>query len=123
MKRKSWMGIGAIAVLVFALGGYMSTKADGFDSTAWKSYHGDSKETNRRSAMLPDLKKLLRPGMSRQEIVELLGEPEDDQSSAATRPARWTYWLGQSPYGLDEDYFVIEFDAGGRLAKSYFSRS
>ncbi len=79
-----------------------------FDSSAWKSQRGASAHDNQRGQMVESLEKAVRTGMSRAEVVELLGDP--DSSNAETGVD--TYELGVSSYGIDEEYYEIRYQDG-----------
>lgn len=88
----------------------------GFDAAHWQAQRGSEARDNPRAGMVGDLERLLRPGMTRAEVEALLGMPESQHEG------RWIYDLGASPYGIDYEYYVIEFDDAGRLARHQFMR-
>lgn len=121
VTRNIWIGLcGAGVVLTLGAGGYMATTtmttAGGFDSDKWKALRSSTERDNPRSRMLGDLKKELRQGMTRDAVVALLGEPEIKEG------ARYVYAIGASAFGVDYEYFVIEFDAGGNLLRHSITR-
>jgi hypothetical protein len=119
VTRKTWIGLcGAGVVLVLGAGGYMATTtiANSFDSSKWKALRNSSERDNPRSRMLGDLKKELKPGMTQAEVVALLGEPETKEG------ARYIYAIGASAFGVDYEYFVVEFDANGKLLRHSITR-
>lgn len=65
--------------------------------------------------MVPDLETRLRPGMSRDEILELLGPPESAGDNLLI------YELGVSGYGVDFDHYMLEFDDDGALVRYWWS--
>jgi hypothetical protein len=79
-----------------------------FDSDAWKSQRGVATQENRRGPMVPALEKVLHAGMSRDEVVGLLGEPDYSDTDAGTD----TYELGLAGYGVDEEYYEIRYRDG-----------
>src|SRR5262245_3420837 len=98
MTRKILIGVGgATALLALAAGGYMATTAGGFDSDRWKAQRNSAARDNPRAGMLGNLKDRLRPGMTRQEVVTLLGEPEATEKDGT----RYVYDLGMSAFGVD----------------------
>lgn len=91
------------------------TADPGFDSAQWKAQYGTGAVDNPRGGMVGDVEDLLHPGMSRSEVVDLLGKPEQEERE------RFTYEIGVSPYGIDYEYFVIEF-ASDELVRTYITR-
>src|SRR5262245_55284330 len=118
MTRKVWIGACCAGVLlVLGAGGYMATTvAGGFDSNRWKELRNSAARENPRAGMIGDLKERLRPGMTREEVVALLGEPETKEG------ARFVYAIGTSAFGVDYEYFVVEFDADGKLTRHMITR-
>jgi hypothetical protein len=119
MTRKTWIGLcGAGAVLVLGAGGYMAatTIANSFDSGKWKALRNSKERDNPRARMVGELKQQLRPGMTQDEVVTLLGEPEIKEG------ARYIYAIGASAFGVDYEYFVVEFDTSGKLLRHSITR-
>lgn len=114
MRR--WMiGLGA---LVLAAGIAVAAGAGGgFDSKAWKAESGSNAVDNPRAGMVADLEKLLRPGMARAEVEALLGQPEGKRGDGA-----YVYDLGVARYGVDYQWFVVEFDDAGVLIRFSMSQ-
>jgi hypothetical protein len=79
-----------------------------FDSVTWKAQRGASAQTNQRGTMVESLQNAIRTGMLREELIELLGEP--DSSNAQTNVD--IYELGVSPVGIDEEYYEIRYENG-----------
>jgi hypothetical protein len=114
---RSWLRILGAAVLVM-LAAVMAVRAyspGGFDAARWQALRNSDARDNPRVRMVSDLARLLRPGMTRGDVLALLGEPE------ARRDGRFLYALGASPYGVDYEYFAIEF-AGDRLVRHALTR-
>ena len=84
--------------------------AQSFNAEKWKALKGNGSHSNPRIGMVGAAKTLLHAGMSQDEVVGLLGEPDGQKDG------RWTYDLGASPYGADYQYLVLEFDGQGKLA-------
>jgi len=115
--RKAWIGIcGVLLAFAAAAGGYMATTALGFDSEKWKAQRHSSARDNPRAGMLRELEKRLHPGMTQGEVLALLGEPD------SKRGTRFTYDLGAPGFGVDYQYFNIEFDAGGKLVRHWIEQ-
>ena len=79
-----------------------------FDSTAWKSQRGVGAQQNQRGPMVALVEKAIHVGMSRDDVVLLLGEP--DTSDAATSTD--VYELGVARYGIDEEFYEIRYQNG-----------
>ncbi len=79
-----------------------------FDSGAWKSQRGVDTKQNQRGTMVASVEKAIHTGMSRDDVIGLLGEP--DSSDAATTTD--TYELGVAKYGIDEEFYEILYQDG-----------
>lgn len=88
-----------------------------FDSAAWKSQRGAQPLDNQRGAMVPALTKAIADGMTREEVIGLLGEP--DSSNGATNVD--IYELGVSDAGIDEEYYEVRYQ-DGRVASRRWAR-
>jgi len=111
--------IGAVAAALLALASVVAVRAyspGGFDAARWQAQRGSEARDNPRAGMLGDVMRLLKPSMTREAVRALLGAPESE------RDGRWSYDLGASPYGVDYEYLVIEFDDAGRLVRAQFMR-
>lgn len=110
MKRTIIAGAAIMvgAAVALSAGGYMAI-AGGFDQQKWKAEKGNTSHKNPRIGMVSDAEKVLRLGMKRDEVIQLLGEPDRDQTNTLE------YDIGASPYGIDYELFVLEFDALGLL--------
>jgi len=118
MTRKIWIGVcGAGVLLVLGAGGYMATTVAGeFDANRWKALRSSTARENPRAGMIGALKDRLRAGMTRDEVVALLGEPETKDGP------RYVYAIGTSAFGVDYEYFVVEFDADGKVTRHMITR-
>jgi len=115
--RKAWIGIvGAAMLATFAAVVAVRAYSPGFDPARWQAQRNSEAHDNPRGAMVSDLMQRLHPGMTRSEVLALLGEPETQDG------ARFTYALGASAYGIDYEFFVIEFDGDGRLVRHALTR-
>lgn len=108
MRSGPWLAL-ALAAALAALAAAALTQGGGFDSAAWKAQHGSSARDNPRSSMVGDAMERLRPGMTRAEVVALLGPADIVEGRIET------YSLGVGAYGVDYEYLVLEFDAADRL--------
>jgi hypothetical protein len=97
-----------LLALTFSLSACAMEHQTQFDSDAWKSQRGVAATDNRRGGMLPAMEKVLHTGMTRDEVVALLGEPDiSDTQTGADQ-----YELGLAGYGVDEEYYEIRYRDG-----------
>jgi hypothetical protein len=118
MNRRAWLrliGGGALLTLA-AVAATLTYRTGRFDAARWQAQRGSDALNNPRIAMIGDLEQRLRPGMTRAEVLALLGEPESQSGGRAV------YALGASPYGVDYEFFVIEFDDAGMLLRHRLMR-
>lgn len=85
-----------------------------FESSAWKSQRGVELEKNQRIYMLTSMEALLRVGMHRDEVIELLGPPDYTTQDGGT--ATDVYYVGVSPYGIDMEQYNIDYRDGRIIA-------
>lgn len=97
-----------LLALTFSLSACAMEHSSAFDSDAWKSQRGVDANDNRRGGMLPALDKVLHAGMSRDEVVKLLGEPDHSDAQAGIDQ----YELGIAGYGVDEEYYELRYRDG-----------
>ncbi len=91
---------------------------DSFDAALWRAQYGNTVRDNPRSSLVVALERdHLRVGMARSQVIALLGEPE----RRTTR--RDQYNLGVAPYGIDYEYYVIDYDDHDRVAAFSLKRS
>ena len=110
--RLDFKALAASAIVAAVLGGeFHMAWSWSFDSAKWKAERGNTSHKNPRIGMVSGVEGLLRVGMTREEVVALLGEPDDE------KPGKFTYDLGASPVAVDFEYFVLEFDGAGKLTK------
>jgi len=88
-----------------------------FDSSTWKSQRGAAAQDNQRGQMVGALDKVVRTGMTRAEVIELLGEPDSGNADSGVD----IYELGVSDYGIDEEYFEIRYQ-DGKVASHRWAR-
>ncbi len=79
-----------------------------FDSSAWKSQRGAGAQQNQRGTMVASVEKAIHAGMSRDDVIQLLGEPDSSDAATATD----TYELGVAQYGIDEEFYEILYKDG-----------
>src|SRR5215813_3587199 len=116
--RRTWIGLGlATALLAAGAGGYVATTARGFDSDKWKAQRHSGARDNPRAGMLGALEKLLHVGMTQNEVLAPLGEPDSKQGTL------FTYNLGVPGFGVDYEHFHIEFDGAENSCVAGSSRA
>jgi hypothetical protein len=67
-----------------------------------------------RAGMWDEVEAVLRPGLTREDVLDLLGPPAFERENALV------YNMGQT--GIDPDYLVIHFDDQDRLVETGFER-
>lgn len=93
-----------IALTVFLLKGKITHEK--FDSTLWKTANLNLEDNmTLRWDMLNDLRKKYKlVGMTKNEIIDLLGDPGDTASS------EFRYYLGYSKTGINTGTLIITFN-------------
>jgi SmpA / OmlA family len=83
-----------------------------FDREVWHQFHSNDDPDNPRASMVESLQRsYLHPGLTRQQVVQLLGEPDLDESLNMSE-----YNLGMwSGFRMDYDGLQVYFDKQGRL--------
>lgn len=86
-----------------------------FDRQLWLAQHESTDPDNPRGQMADDLRQRhLSPGMARERVLELLGEPDFEKT-----PAVFKYNLGAwSGFRIDYDSLDVHFDGTGRLTET-----
>lgn len=79
-----------------------------FDSDAWKAQRGVAAKDNTRGGMLVAMEAAVQPGMSRDDVLRLLGEPDSRDAETGVD----TYELGVAKFGIDEEYYEIRYRDG-----------
>jgi hypothetical protein len=112
MKRWVRLAIGvALLMLVGAVVYRAYIPRNAFDPALWRAQHGRDAPDNPRVGMIDAIQRLLSPGMTRAEVEALLGEPEQRS------PESDIYDVGGTAGSADYAYFVVEFDAAGRVVR------
>lgn len=119
MKRK-WVAISIVVVAAGVLGlagrDYVMS-AGSFDAEVWRTQPGSRPGYSPRYAMAQRLvNERLQPGMSRAEILALLGAPDHTDGNTVN------YGIGASPTGFDQEGVVLVFGADDRLTRAYITR-
>lgn len=106
-----------VVVFSFSLSACAMEDTANFDSTTWKAQRGVDLRENKRLAMVDDLEAKLHTGMSRREVLDLLGPPDaSDQKKGID-----TYELGVSSVGIDGEVYRVEYK-DDRLVSHRWSR-
>jgi outer membrane protein assembly factor BamE (lipoprotein component of BamABCDE complex) len=95
-------------VLILSLSACAMQTTSNFDSDAWKSQRGVGAKENQRGPMVSSVEKAVRTGMSRDDVIRLLGEPDISDAASATD----VYELGVARYGIDEEFYEIKYEDG-----------
>ena len=114
-------GFGVLTIVVFAImiQMMMPTPWDdcAFDREVWMAHYKDGKPDNPRGQMLADLEKtVLREGMTKDEVIALLGPPDFDQPSERSVKYRLGSWSGMR---IDPDSLEIAFGRDGKVEQVY----
>ena len=115
-ERKGLPHYSALLLLTLFLSA-CTMQTTNFDSSTWKSQRGAAAQNNQRGQMVGTLDKVVRAGMARAEVIELLGEPDSSNIDTGVD----TYELGVSDYGIDEEYFEIRYQ-DGKVASHRWAR-
>lgn len=115
-SRQSLAALLALSITVSLSACAMQNTSD-FDSSAWKSQRGATGKDNTRGRMVATLEKSLHAGMSRDDVIRLLGEPDSTDADTATD----VYELGVAAYGIDEEFYEIQYQ-DGKLASHRWAR-
>ena len=95
----------------------MQTTAS-FDSATWKSQRGADAQQNRRGGMVASVEKAIHAGMPREQVLALLGEPDSTDAATSTD----VYELGVAQYGIDEEFYQVQYADGKVLAHRWGRR-
>lgn len=95
-----------VFISIFLLRGKIS--GEKFESQKWKTANMNSEENwSLRWGMMNDLRNDYQLiGMSKNEIIKLLGEPDNKSESFS----QFRYSLGYAHFGIDTGTLIIEFE-------------
>ncbi|MBJ7532637.1 outer membrane protein assembly factor BamE [Rhodomicrobium vannielii ATCC 17100] len=110
------LSVALAACAALAIGASM-TMSKGFDPQKWKAEANNLTSRNPRIGMVSDLQKILRVGMTKAEVLSLLGEPSTKKKTGA-----FVYDLGTPPFAVDLEYFILEFDEADKLKRFYIEQ-
>ena len=108
--RRAWSAV-LLTALVSLACGHRAAAPRVFDSSAWKVQRRDFQDKTRCSMVDSLLKEHPLRGLSKAEVITLLG-PQDDPSYFKSWDLR--YWMGQQ-HGfipIDSEWLVIRFEDG-----------
>ena len=95
--------LGVIALVGFALKGHIPHKQ--FDSKKWKNWTNTEKEWSLRWDMMNSLRNNYNlKGMTKEQIIKLLGEPDSITDNA------FIYYLGYSKHGINTGVLTLKFE-------------
>ncbi|WP_166966795.1 hypothetical protein [Yeosuana marina] len=101
-----------ITIIGFALKGNIIHEQ--FDSEKWKNWTESETELSLRWDMMNSLRKNHElKGKTKSEIIELLGNPEN-QSNESFR-----YYLGMAKHGIDTGSLIIQFNKNNTVLNYY----
>ena len=111
MNRNFKIGLFSVVTLIiigFAL--KCRTTPEEFNSSKWKNWEESEVEWSLRWDMLNSLRNNYElKGMTKSEILELLGEPDSQSIS------EFSYYLGMAKSGIDTGTLTITFDETGKV--------
>ena len=95
------------------------TGETGFNSAEWKAQYNKFEEIdNPRIKMVAELTdSILKKGMQKDKVRELLGTPE------VINENKDTYYLGVSSYGIDFEHLEIEYDSEDKVVSFRITRT
>lgn len=97
-----------LALLTLSLSACTMQTTPQFDSATWKSQRGADAQNNRRGSMVAAVEKAVDTGMSRDQVIALLGEPDSTDAATSTD----LYELGVAQYGIDEEFYQVQYQDG-----------
>lgn len=119
MNRTFKIGLLSILILIliaFALKGRITHEE--FNSDRWKNWKNSEAEWSLRWDMMNSLRNNYElKGMTKDEIIELLGEPE------SLSQKEFSYYLGMAKWGIDIGTLTIKFNETGKVTNYQVRRS
>lgn len=103
-------------VTLALLGGCNRARITCEDMIAWRDARGAPTTENPRSAMVKTVQTCITPGMPRDAVIALLGEPD------RTRSGELEYDLGAGAFRMDPEGLVIRFDTQDRLIHTHIKQ-
>jgi len=103
---------GTIIIIGFALKGNITHEQ--FNSEIWKNWTESETELSTRWDMMNSLRKTHElNGKTKSEIIELLGNPENQSNE------NFRYYLGMAKKGIDTGILIIEFNKNNIVSNYY----
>lgn len=104
------------AVNAIVIGYYRWTFSKPFDQTHWLEGINDTDAPTARKRMLRDVRRtVLRPGISREVVIQALGDSDTDEYF---RGYGLVYWIGPDSSYIDSEWLVITLDENGKVVES-----
>ncbi len=101
-----------LGMMTLVFGGCVLPRSDTFDAGAWRSDDGLGTCTARGPMAADLMANHLPSGMTRTEVLDVLGPPDGDRS-----------WQGEAAYPIscwiDCEWVIVEFDRADRLTRTY----
>lgn len=119
MNRNLKIGLFTIVILIligFGLKGRITHEE--FSSDKWKNWEESEAEWSLRWDMMNSLRNSYElKGMTKDQILELLGEPETNNKT------EFSYYLGMAKRGIDIGTLTIKFNENGKVMDYNVRRS
>lgn len=108
--------VGILILIGFGLKGRITHEK--FSSDKWKNWEETESEWSLRWDMMNSLRNNYElNGMTKDEIIELLGEPESQHQN------EFSYYLGMAKRGIDIGTLTIKFNEEGKVTNYNVRRS
>lgn len=116
-QMKLFLSVTLCIMLVELLLVFATHKSKNFDAELWRAQWNTDKRDNPRINMIVELEReVLKKGMHRELVREILGSPERIQGNSDL------YDLGVSPYGIDYEQLVIQYDQQNKVVNFFTLR-
>lgn len=107
IHRRRKIGLLIVASFLGFIMGCSDMSESDFDAAIWQSQKGSLERDNPRAGMIAALEKYhIRVGMKREQVRDLLGEPDKTLDHADI------YDIGASPVGVDLETYRITYSEG-----------
>lgn len=111
--------LASLIILTFFITSACAMNNNDFDKEKWRIEGQKDIELNKRWEQSEELRKTVKIGMSRPEILTLLGLP--DSSTTENGIQLDTYFIGIPSYGIDMMMYNMEYQEN-KLVSLYFTR-
>ncbi len=111
----AFIGVLAVIFAVLMGSGLIMTDNNIFVSDTQTSHQAVRQGKKFTKDMIGDIEKVLKPGMTKKEVVELLGTPDSENT-----PNYFQYDLGTTPVGREG--YIVRFDDAGKVVSFRFVR-